>query len=60
MILSKLKFVEMRADEVMLARITFARANADCLNKKAPTEWGIAQQALRRAKRNLRLAVDCL
>jgi len=60
MILSKLQFVEQRADEALFARIAFARANAECLNKKDPIEWGLLQQALRRAKRNLKLAVHCL
>ena len=58
MILTQAQFIEQRSDEVTLARINFARANAECLNKTAPREWGLMQQALRRAKRNLKLALS--
>ena len=50
------QFAHRRADELELAHISFARANADCLNKKAPKEWGALQLALRHAKRNFELA----
>lgn len=58
MILTQAQFVEQRADALELAKIDFARANAECLNKKAPREWGALQLALRLAKRNFKLAMS--